>query len=70
MATSSNPKIQKLMNEVDSIDVNDPNMIEKLNMIAQMVAREQQKVKTKLGNMIDESKLIDPSDAFACEGCQ
>ena len=58
------------MNQVDSIDVNDPNMIEKLNMIAQRVAQEQQKIKAKLGGMIDDTNLIDPSDAFACEGCQ
>ena len=71
MATSTNPKIQKLMNDVESIDANDPNMLDKLNTIAQMVAAEQRKIRAELsGNQIDDSNLIDPSDEFACEGCQ
>jgi hypothetical protein len=71
MTTSTNPKIQKLMNDVASLDDSDPNMIDKLNVIAQMVAAEQRKIKAELtGTNIDDSNLVDPSDAFACEGCQ
>ena len=70
MATSTNPKIQKLMNDVASLDDKDPDMIDKLNMIAQMVAQEQRKVKAKVSGQIDDSNLVDPSDEFACEGCQ
>lgn len=71
MATSTNPKIQKLMDDVASLNDNDPNMIEKLNTIAQMVAAEQKKIKAQLtGTNIDDSNLVDPSDEFACEGCQ
>lgn len=71
MAASTNPKIQSLMNEVESIDANDPNMLDKLNMIAQKVAAEQRMIKAKLtGQTIDDRNLIDPSDEFACEGCQ
>ena len=71
MTTSTNPKIQKLMNDVESLSENDPSLIDKLNMIAQMVAAEQRKMKNQLsGSQVNDSNLIDPSDAFACEGCQ
>jgi len=71
MATSSNPKIQKLMDEVEKLDPTDSAIEEKLNLIAQKVAAEQRKVKAKLtGTVVDDSALIDPSDEFACEGCQ
>lgn len=70
MATSTNPTIQKLMNEAESLAANDPDIMEKLNMIAQKVAEEQQKVKAALTGAVDDRALVDPSDAFACEGCQ
>ena len=71
MATSSNPNIQKLMDEVDTIDPNDSNLEEKLNLIAQRVAAEQRRTKAVMpGQPMDDSNLVDPSDAFACEGCQ
>lgn len=71
MATSTNANIQKLMDEVDQLDANDGSLEAKLNLIAQKVAAEQRKVQAKLtGRPIDDSGLIDPSDAFACEGCQ
>jgi hypothetical protein len=71
MTTSSNPKIQSLMNEVGSIDSHDPDMLDKLNAIAQKLAAEQRKVIIKLsGQTDDDSNLVDPNDEFACEGCQ
>jgi uncharacterized protein YoxC len=74
VATSSNPKIQKLMDEVENIDLRDSNLEEKLRLIAQKVAREQQKMKGKdstvVRSQVNDAGLVDPSDAFACEGCQ
>ena len=71
MATSTNPKIQQLMDEVENLDPTDNSLEAKLNLIAQKVAEEQRKVKSALtGTKVDDSNLIDPSDAFACEGCQ
>lgn len=68
MATNSNPKIQALMNEVESLtDVN--NLEDKLNEIARLVAAEQQKAKQAISG-VSHKELIDPADAFACEGCQ
>jgi hypothetical protein len=71
MATSSNPKIKKLMDEVEAIDPNDSSLEAKLNLIAQKVAEEQRKIKEKLtGRKVDDSNFVDPADEFACEGCQ
>jgi len=71
MSVSSNPKIQELMNEVEKLDPTDGSLETKLNLIAQKVAEEQRKVKAALnGQPVDDSGMVDPSDAFACEGCQ
>jgi len=71
MATSSNATIQQYMNEVDALDANDSNLEAKLAEIAQKIAAEQQRVKAALtGQSVNDSNLIDPADAFACEGCQ
>jgi len=69
MATSTNTTIQTLMDEAQALDPTDMNLEEKLNLIAQKVAAEQRKVKAALTG-VDEASLIDPADAFACEGCQ
>jgi outer membrane murein-binding lipoprotein Lpp len=71
MATSSNPKIQALMNETENLDPNDGDLESKLNLIAQKIAAAQREAKAAItGQPVDDSKLIDPSEAFACEGCQ
>lgn len=71
MATSTNPTIQKLMDEIEHLDLAENGVEAKLNLIAQKVAEEQRKVKAKLtGVSVNDSALVDPSDAFACEGCQ
>ena len=69
MATSSNKTIQSLMNEVDALDANDTSLEAKLNLIAQKVAEEQQRVKSAVSGAL-HNDLTDPADAFACEGCQ
>lgn len=70
MAHSTNPAIQKLMNEVAAIKDSDPELSEKLNIIAQKVAEEQRKIKQQLTGIADDRQFVDPADAFACEGCQ
>ncbi len=69
MATSKNPKIQKLVDEVESLDTNDENLEAKLQQIAEAVAAEQRKMRSAIV-AVDENNFIDPADAFACEGCQ
>lgn len=69
MATSNNTTIQKLMDEVDALDVNDNSLEAKLQLIAQKVAEEQQKVKAAVSGVLHKD-VVDPADAFACEGCQ
>ncbi len=66
MATSSNPVIQQLMNDVDSIDPNSPDIEATLQKLAEAVAAEQNKGRTGTTDFAP----IDPQDAFQCEGCQ
>lgn len=70
MATSSNATIQKLMDEINGMDPADVSIEDKLNLIAQKVAEEQQRAKAALGGLVNDKNLIDPADEFACEGCQ
>ncbi|GEM_PF-1527787 len=76
MATSSNPKIQTLIDEVESLDVSDDSLEAKLQLIAQKISEEQQRMKAAIQGVTGGSKLqtvdvdADPADAFACEGCQ
>jgi hypothetical protein len=71
MTKSANSNMQKLLDEVENMDPNDNSLEVKLNLIAQKVAEEQGKLKGMVrGVGGDDSKLVDPSDAFACEGCQ
>jgi hypothetical protein len=66
MATSSNPVIQQLMNDVDSIDPNSPDIEATLQKLAEAVAAEQSKNRAGTTDFAP----IDPQDAFQCEGCQ
>ena len=63
---SSNPTIDKLMKEAQSVKPDDPDMMEKLNQIAQQIAQAQGKAKPTTAN----SALVDPMDELGCEGCQ
>lgn len=67
---TKNRKIQKFMDEIEKLNPLDESLEEKLNLIAQKVREEQQKDRAKLGVKLDDSNMIDPSDSFACEGCQ
>jgi len=71
VATSGDPVIQGLMNETEAIDLSDPNLLKKMNEIAQKIATRQRELKaTSANESFDDSSLIDPSDVFVCEGCQ
>jgi hypothetical protein len=70
---SKHPTIQKLMDEVESLDLKDSKLEEKLQLIAQKVAIEQKRIQAQARDMTyneDDTALIDPSESFACEGCQ
>ena len=69
MATSKNQKIQALMDEAATLDMNDDSLEAKLQLIAQKVAEEQQKIKAAVTG-VSHDDLVDPADAFTCEGCQ
>lgn len=71
MGSSNNQTIQSLMNEVESLDANDNSLEAKLQLIAQKVAEEQQKMKAAFtGQRLATDVNVDPADEFACEGCQ
>ena len=57
------------MDEIDALDPADLDIEQKLRLIAEKVAAEQRAVKEIITG-ITSSQLIDPADAFACEGCQ
>ena len=67
MATSRNSKIQQLMDEVDALDGSDEHLEAKLQQIAEAVAAERGRMRPRAPK---PDAPIDPSDAFACEGCQ
>ncbi|HSW99936.1 MAG TPA: hypothetical protein VLH38_02790 [Patescibacteria group bacterium] len=69
MATSKNPTIQKLMDEVDSLDVSDQSLEAKMQQIAEAIASEQRKLQPAT-QILAGNIPVDPSEAFACEGCQ
>jgi hypothetical protein len=58
------------MDEAEQLDLTDGDLAAKLNLIAQKVAEEQRKVKAAVGGVVDDSALVDPANAFICEGCQ
>lgn len=69
MSTSNNPKIQQLMDEVNTLNDTDELLETKLQKIAEAVAREQQKERVRSASTATDIP-VDPSEAFACEGCQ
>jgi hypothetical protein len=69
-ATKNNKKkVDNIMAGMQSISADDPDMIEKLNLIALKVAEAQGKdVKSKMAN--PNFTNVDPMDELGCEGCQ
>lgn len=63
--------IQKLMDEIESLDPKTSDIEAKLQIIAQKVAIEQQKIKATVGGTsYDSEAMTDPNEAFVCDGCQ
>jgi len=69
MAISKNPTIQRLMNEVEKLDMSDQCLEAKLQKIAEAIAAEQHKAQST-ARVTSNNTPTDPGDAFACEGCQ
>lgn len=65
---STNPAVEELMDEIERIDPKDPELEIKLQYIAKRLAEEQRRNEPK--TPISSYDLVDPADAFACEGCQ
>jgi hypothetical protein len=66
---SNKKKVDNIMADMQSISADDPDMIEKLNLIALKVAEAQGKdVKSKMAN--PNFTNVDPMDELGCEGCQ
>lgn len=53
--------------DIEAIDNDDPGLEDRLNQIAMAIAAKQGKV-VVTSDRVDAP--IDPSEAFACEGCQ
>ena len=70
MATSSNPAIQSLMNQVDAIDPNSPDIEATLQKLAEAVALENQKLRGGNASTVNDRGMVDPQDAFICDGCE
>ncbi len=64
-------KIKNIMASVQSVKADDPDLIEKLNLIAQKVAEAQgKKVSVKTPSQANNFTSVDPMDELGCEGCQ
>jgi hypothetical protein len=67
MADNTKQNVDEIMNQVQSVDADDPDMLEKLNEIARQVAQAQGKINT--GGLKPQAQ-VDPMDELGCEGCQ
>ena len=63
-------KVQDIMSDLQSVKADDPEMIEKLNLIAQKVAEAQGKVSSSSKSPANNFNKIDPMEDLGCEGCQ
>lgn len=71
--TTSKQKIEELMQQAQTVQADDPDMLDKLNQIAQEIAKAQGKQAPKKGmqsNAAQDAALVDPMDELGCEGCQ
>lgn len=63
------PFIQRLLDQAEALDNNDPSFDEKLTAITRIIAEYQGKL-VRTVQSLEDNNLVDPSDVFACEGCQ
>lgn len=67
--THNTAQIDDAMHQMQSISADDPDMMAKLQEIAQKVAEAQGK-KPLARNDTNTNVAVDPMDALGCEGCQ
>ena len=67
MSDDKKQSVEEIMSQVQSVNPDDPDMLEKLNEIARKVAEAQGKTTTTTANPKAE---VDPMDELGCEGCQ
>jgi hypothetical protein len=65
---ANNSTSQQALDDIAALDDNDQNIEAKLQAIALAMAEAQGKTVSRSAAGTDG--LIDPADAFACEGCQ
>jgi hypothetical protein len=67
MSDDKKQSVEEIMSQVQSVNPDDPDMLEKLNEIARKVAEAQGKTTNTTANPKAE---VDPMDELGCEGCQ
>jgi hypothetical protein len=69
MSDDTKQDIEAIMNQVQSVNSDDPDMLEKLNEIARKVAEAQGKTNSTSTSATPKAQ-VDPMDELGCEGCQ
>lgn len=69
MADDTKQNIEDIMSQVQSVDSDDPDILEKLNEIAKQVAEAQGKTPGSAAGASPQAQ-VDPMDELGCEGCQ
>lgn len=67
MSDDKKQSIEEIMSQAQSVNADDPDMLDKLNEIARKVAEAQGKTISKSAG---PQAQIDPMDELGCEGCQ
>jgi hypothetical protein len=62
-------KVKDLMTAMQIVQADDPDMIEKLNLIARKIAEAQGKIPATAASG-NNSIEVDPMEELGCEGCQ
>jgi hypothetical protein len=63
-------KVQDIMDTMDSVKADDPDMMEKLTEIAKKVAEAQGKTLASAKTQANNFNNVDPMEDLGCEGCQ
>jgi hypothetical protein len=69
MMGQNSKKIQDAMAQMQSVKADDPDLIDKLNEIALLVAKAQGRVMNSAKSSLNNIEA-DPMDELGCEGCQ
>jgi hypothetical protein len=63
-------KVTAILADMQNVQADDPDMIAKLNEIAQKVAEAQSRILWSSQSQVSNFKNIDPMEELGCEGCQ